>query len=166
MCVATVFELMTSSVGDLTLRATFGEQAEDLPFARAQARRRRRCGVRSRCPFVGVGEARRSERLTRARSSPASSGFVEVVVGTEHEPGRAVERVRLSRRHEDDRQLVVERLVELAHDLEAVAGARQLDLDDRERRPIAPEPLDELVGRRRRSRVVAEPDGDLNRRQA
>ena len=93
-------------------------------------------------------------------------GLRQVVVGTQHEPGRPVERVRLSRRHEDDRQRVVERLVELAHDVESVPGARELDLDDRERRPLGPETLDELVRRRRRSRVVAEPDRDLDRRQA
>ncbi len=37
MWVATVFELITSSVGDLTLRPSLGEEAEDLALARAEA---------------------------------------------------------------------------------------------------------------------------------
>ena len=38
MWVATVFELMTSSRRDLTLRPSFREQTEDLALARAEAR--------------------------------------------------------------------------------------------------------------------------------
>ena len=58
---------------DLTLRSTFRQEAEDLALARAEARFSSRLAVP--IPVRSGGAARRSERLTRARSSPASSGF-------------------------------------------------------------------------------------------
>ena len=72
----------------------------------------------------------------------------------------------LARRDEDHGKVALERLVELAHDLETVRGPRKLDLDDGQRRAVRPEPLDQLVARRRRARVIAQPDGHLDRRQA
>ena len=72
MCVATVFELMTRSPRDLNLRPSFREQPEDLALARAEARSRRACPF----PFIRVdGRERRSDRLTRARSSPGSRAW-------------------------------------------------------------------------------------------
>ena len=57
--------------GDLTLRPPFGQEREDLALSRAEIRI---VSVTVPLPFV-TGAERRSERLTRARSSPPSSGF-------------------------------------------------------------------------------------------
>jgi hypothetical protein len=90
----------------------------------------------------------------------------QVVVGAEHQPRGPVERVDLAGRDQDDRQLVVEGFMELSHDFEAVCRTRQLDLDDRESGSVASEALEQLVARRRRTRVVAQPNGHLYPGQA
>ena len=55
---------------DLTLRPSFREQTEDLALARAEVRL-----VAVSVPVRRPRAERRSDRLTRARSSPESSGF-------------------------------------------------------------------------------------------
>ena len=61
---------------------------------------------------------------------------------------------------------MAEGLVELAHDLEPIHGPAKLDLDDRERRTIRPQPIEQLVAGRRGPCLVAQPNGHLHGRQA
>jgi len=134
-------------------------------------------GFNSRGVIAVAGKSREITRddvrraaLQEAVGEPSRRGagverLRDVVVGPEHEAGCPVECIRLSSRHENHREIAVERLVQLAHDFEA-AGAWQLDLDDRERRSVGAEPLQQLVSVWRGACVVPQPNGHLNRRQA
>ncbi len=59
---------------DLSLRASVCEEPEDLALARAEASILAPASLPFPFPFEW-GAVRRSDRLTRAMSSPASSGF-------------------------------------------------------------------------------------------
>ena len=67
--------------------------------------------------------------------------------------GRCGRRIVWHAGYEDHREIAVEGVVQLAHDLEAVASARELDLDDGQLRAVGAEPFDQLVGGRCGSRV-------------
>jgi hypothetical protein len=149
--------------GDLSLGAALREQRQDLSLAGAQARL---VGVpvpvavrlRWSCPAQRAPDPR--EQLSRVER------LRKIVVGTEHQPGGAIEGVRPVRRDEDHGKISAEALVELAHDLQAVDGTFQLDLDDGQRGALAALPLEQLVRARRRAGVVAEAHGSLHRGDA
>ena len=162
MCVATVFGLSTRARGDLPLGLAACEQAEDLALTGAQAE----VVVPFPVPVpVAVRGCRTSQRAPDARQKLAEvERLHEIVVGAEHEAGRAIERSRALGGDEDDRKVVAESLVELAKYFETAQCAGKLDLDYRERWTVAVESFEEELGVLDGSRFIPQAHSDAHRR--
>ena len=94
-----------------------------------------------------------------------SNGLHEIVVGTEHEAGRAIQRSRPIGGDENDRKFGAKSLVELAKDLETAQCAGKLDLDDRERWTVAVESFEKKLGVFDGPHFIPQADSDTHRQQ-